>query len=347
MQSHKPKSSILLTSADKPAIQPAQITLFDFDEQHVLENIVHNIEDCMPFINAQSVSWINVDDVQVPGVVDNFGKILKFHPLMLEDILHTEQRPKYEDYGEYIFIVLKMLDFDTSTNTITIEQLSLVLGEHYLISFQERPGDAFGHLRERIRKDSSRIRKSPTDYTAYALMDAVVDRYFDVLEHIGNKIEFLEALLAKQPKTDTLRNIHKLRRELIFLRKSVWPLRDVVASMQRAESPLIHESTELYLRDLHDHVIRVTDSIDTHRDMLSSMQDVYLSSISNRTNDIMKVLTLFSSIFLPLTLLAGIFGMNFRNFPGLDWTYGLHATVLLMVVVGVSMTLFFKYKKWI
>ena len=347
MQSHKPKSSILLTSADKPAIQPAQITLFDFDEQHVLENIVHNIEDCMPFINAQSVSWINVDDVQVPGVVDNFGKILKFHPLMLEDILHTEQRPKYEDYGEYIFIVLKMLDFDTSTNTITIEQLSLVLGEHYLISFQERPGDAFGHLRERIRKDSSRIRKSPTDYTAYALMDAVVDRYFGVLEHIGNKIELLEALLAKQPKTDTLRNIHKLRRELIFLRKSVWPLRDVVASMQRAESPLIHESTELYLRDLHDHVIRVTDSIDTHRDMLSSMQDVYLSSISNRTNDIMKVLTLFSSIFLPLTLLAGIFGMNFRNFPGLDWTYGLHATVLLMVVVGVSMTLFFKYKKWI
>ena len=337
----------MLTSADKPAIQPAQITLFDFDEQHVLENIVHNIEDCMPFINAQSVSWINVDDVQVPGVVDNFGKILKFHPLMLEDILHTEQRPKYEDYGEYIFIVLKMLDFDTSTNTITIEQLSLVLGEHYLISFQERPGDAFGHLRERIRKDSSRIRKSPTDYTAYALMDAVVDRYFDVLEHIGNKIELLEALLAKQPKTDTLRSIHKLRRELIFLRKSVWPLRDVVASMQRAESPLIHESTELYLRDLHDHVIRVTDSIDTHRDMLSSMQDVYLSSISNRTNDIMKVLTLFSSIFLPLTLLAGIFGMNFRNFPGLDWTYGVHATVLLMVVVGVSMTLFFKYKKWI
>ena len=241
MQSHKPKSSILPTSADKPAIQPAQITLFDFDEQHVLENIVHNIEDCMPFINAQSVSWINVDDVQVPGVVDNFGKILKFHPLMLEDILHTEQRPKYEDYGEYIFIVLKMLDFDTSTNTITIEQLSLVLGEHYLISFQERPGDAFGHLRERIRKDSSRIRKSPTDYTAYALMDAVVDRYFGVLEHIGNKIEFLEALLAKQPKTDTLRSIHKLRRELIFLRKSVWPLRDVVASMQRAESPLILE----------------------------------------------------------------------------------------------------------
>lgn len=347
MHPSKLKSSTPISATNTVVAQPAQITLFDFDEQHVLENVVHDISDCLPFINAQSVTWINVDDVKAAGVVDSFGKLLKFHPLMLEDILHTEQRPKYEDYGDYIFIVLKMLEFDTNTNKIVIEQLSLVLGEHYLISFQEQPGDAFGQLRERIRKDSSRIRKMPSDYTAYVLMDAVVDRYFDVLDHIGDKIEILETLLAKHPKVDTLRSIHKLRRELIFLRKSVLPLRDVVASMQRAESPLIHEHTELYLRDLHDHVIRVTDSVDTYRDMLSSMQDVYLSSISNRTNDIMKVLTLFSSIFLPLTLLAGIFGMNFHNFPGLDTTYGVHVTVLIMLLVGVGMTLFFKYKKWI
>jgi magnesium transporter len=347
MHPSKLKSSTLVSATHADIMPPAQITLFDFDEQHVLENVVHNIEDCLPFVNAQSVSWINVDDVQAPGVVDSFSKLLKFHPLMVEDIIHTEQRPKYEDYGDYIFIVLKMLDVDTRSHEISIEQLSLVLGEHYLISFQERPGDAFAHLRERIRKDGSRIRKSPSDYTAYALMDTVVDRYFDVLEHIGNKIELLETLLTKHPKTDTLRSIHKLRRELIFLRKSVWPLRDVVASMQRAESVLIHAGTELYLRDLHDHVIRVTDSIDTYRDMLSSMQDVYLSSISNRTNEIMKVLTLFSSIFLPLTLVAGIFGMNFHNFPGLDATYGLHVTILLMVLLGIGMTLFFRYKKWI
>ncbi|OIQ64756.1 magnesium transport protein CorA [mine drainage metagenome] len=240
-----------------------------------------------------------------------------------------------------------MLDFDAGKNEIVIEQLSLVLGENYIISFQERPGDMFDSLRARIRKNASRIRKSRADYTAYALMDSVVDRYFDVLDKIGDRIESLESLLAKNPRPDTLRSIHKLRQELIFLRKSVWPLRDVVASMQRADSPLIHESTELYLRDLHDHVIRVTDSIDTYRDMLSSMQDVYLSSISNRTNEIMKVLTLFSSIFLPLTFIVGVFGMNFRNFPELDWPYGLQGTMLLMVVIGVGMYLFFKSRKWI
>ncbi len=344
MCSSQSQPSNLIAPTDKAV---AQITLFDFDEQHVQENVIHDIGDCLPFINAQSVTWINVDDVRAPGVIENFGKLLKLHPLTLEDIQHTAQRPKYEDYDDYIFIVLKMLEFDTSTNKIVIEQLSLVLGKDYLVSFQEEPGDAFGQLRERIRKDSSRVRKLPSDYTAYVLMDAVVDRYFDVLDHIGDKIEVLETLLAKHPKADTLRSIHKLRRELIFLRKSVLPLRDVVTSMQRAESPLIHEHTELYLRDLHDHVIRVTDSIDTYRDMLSSMQDVYLSTISNRTNDIMKVLTLFSSIFLPLTLLAGIFGMNFRNFPGLGLTYGVHITVLIMLLLGIGMTLFFKYKKWI
>ena len=337
----------LVYATDKPATQDARITLFDFDEQHVVENVVHDIAECVPFTQAHTVTWINVDDVQVSGVLEAFGNALGFHPLMLEDILHTDQRPKYEDYGDYIFLVLKMLDFDAAKNEIVIEQLSLVLGENYIISFQERPGDMFDALRDRIRKNASRIRKSRSDYTAYALMDSVVDRYFDVLEKVGEKIEALEVLLAKNPKPDTLRSIHKLRQELIFLRKSVWPLRDVVASMQRAESPLIHESTELFLRDLHDHVIRVTDSIDTYRDMLSSMQDVYLSSISNRTNEIMKVLTLFSSIFLPLTFIVGVFGMNFRNFPELDWPYGLQATMVLMMLVGVGMYLFFKFKKWI
>lgn len=337
----------LVYAVDKPTTQDAQITLFDFDEQHVVETVVHDIAECVPFAHAQTVTWINVDDVQVKGVLEAFGSALGFHPLMLEDILHTDQRPKYEDYGAYIFLVLKMLDFDAVKNEITIEQLSLVLGENYIISFQERPGDMFDPLRERIRKNASRIRKSRADYTAYALMDSVVDRYFDVLEKIGDQIASLEVMLARNPNPDTLRSIHKLRQELIFLRKSVWPLRDVVSSMQRAESPLIHESTELFLRDLHDHVMRVTDSIDTYRDMLSSMQDVYLSSISNRTNEIMKVLTLFSSIFLPLTFIVGVFGMNFRNFPELNWPYGLQGTLLLMVLIGVGMYLFFKRKKWI
>ena len=341
-----PPGSLVYTG-DKSATQDARITLIDFDEHHVLEKNVDKIEECLPFTHADTVTWINVGSVQVPGVLETFGSVLGFHPLMLEDILHTDQRPKYEDYGDYIFFVLKMLDFDASKNEMTIEQLSLVLGANYLISFQELPGDAFDPLRERIRSSVGRIRKSRPDYTAYSLIDTVVDRYFDVLDKIGDKIESVETILAGNPKPDTLRMIHELRRELIFLRKAVSPLREVIAAMQRSESPLIHESTELFLRDLHDHVIRVSDSIDTYRDMLTSMQDVYLSSISNRTNEIMKVLTLFSSIFLPLTFITGIFGMNFRNFPELEWHYGLQGTIGLMVLMGVGMFVIFKYKKWL
>ena len=337
----------LVYSGDHPVAKNARVTLFDFDEQHVAEKVIVTIEECLPFANANTVTWINADSVQVPGMLEAFGGLMGFHPLMLEDILHTDQRPKYEDYGDYIFIVLKMLDFDADTKEITIEQLSIVLGANYVISFQERPGDPFDPLRERIRKSLGRIRKMRPDYTAYALMDSVVDRYFEVLEKIGEKIEAIETMLAGNAKSDTLRMIHDLRRELIFLRKSVWPLREVIASMQRSESPLIHESTELFLRDLHDHVIRVAEGIDTYRDMLSSMQDVYLSSISNRTNEIMKVLTLFSSIFLPLTFITGVFGMNFRNIPELDWHYGFQATIGLMVLMGAGMFVFFKRKKWL
>jgi magnesium transporter len=346
MKTKPSKLEALPTSTLAVNTHPA-INLIDFDAQQYTATDITDIADCIPFIHAPTVTWINVDNVHTPVLVEQIGVQFNFHPLMLEDIKHTEQRPKYEEYDDCIFIVLKMLDFNLHTHAITIEQLSLVLAPHYLISFQEQAGDVFGSVRERISKSGSRIRKAASDYTVYALMDAVVDRYFDVLEHLGNKIETLEAVLAKNPKTDTLRSIHKLRRELIFLRKAVWPLRDVVAAMQRAESPLIHDNTELYLRDLHDHVIRVTDSIDTYRDMLSSMQDVYLSSLSNRTNEIMKVLTLFSSIFLPLTLLAGIFGMNFHNFPGLDANNGLFITLLTMLLLGIGMVLFFKHKRWI
>jgi magnesium transporter len=337
----------LVYAGGHPADKDARITLLDFDEQHIDEKVIDNIEDCLPFANADTVTWINVDSVQMPGVLDSFGRVLGFHPLVLEDILHTDQRPKYEDYDEYIYLVLKMLDYDAEKREITTEQLSLVLGANYVISFQERPGDPFDPVRERIRKSVGRIRKMRPDYTAYALMDAVVDRYFEVLEKVGEKIELIETMLATNPKPNALRMIHDLRRELIFLRKSVWPLREVIGSMQRSESPLIHESTELFLRDLHDHVIRVAESVDTYRDMLSSMQDVYLSSLSNRTNEIMKVLTLFSSIFLPLTFITGVFGMNFHNFPELDWHYGFQATIVLMVLMGLGMFAFFKRKKWL
>jgi magnesium transporter len=345
-KSGMPPGSLVYTGS-KAAPTDAKITLFDFDEQHCTEKTLTKIEECLPFANASSVTWINVDALQIPGVLEASGKTLGLHPLVLEDILNTEQRPKYEDYGDYVYIVVKMLDMEGPDNQMTIEQLSLVVGANYVISFQERPGDVFNPVRERIRKGIGRIRKLRPDYTAYAIIDSVVDRYFDVIDFIGEKIENLETELVSNPKPDTLRRIHDLRRELIFVRKSVWPLREVIASMQRAGSDLIHESTNIYLRDLYDHVIRITDSIDTYRDMLSSMQDVYLSSISNRTNEVMKVLTLFSSIFLPLTFITGLFGMNFHNFPELDWQYGFQGTVVLMLILGAAMLVYFKRKKWI
>lgn len=345
-KSGMPPGSLVYTGS-KVVSGDAKITLFDFDEQHCIEKTLDKIEESLPFANASSVTWINVDALQIPGVLEASGKTLALHPLVLEDILNTEQRPKYEDYGDYIYIVVKMLDLEGPENQMTIEQLSLVIGANYVISFQERPGDVFNPVRERIRKGIGRIRKLRPDYTAYAIIDSVVDRYFDVIDFIGEKIEKLENELVSNPKPDTLRRIHDLRRELIFVRKSVWPLREVIASMQRADSDLIHESTNIYLRDLFDHVIRTTDSVDTYRDMLSGMQDVYLSSISNRTTEVMKVLTLFSSIFLPLTFITGLFGMNFHNFPQLDWKYGFQGTLIVLVVLGISMFAFFKHKKWI
>jgi magnesium transporter len=337
----------LIYTGNKDLAADAKITLFDYDEQHCTEKTLGKIEESLPFANASSVTWINIDALQMPGVLEASGKTLNLHPLVLEDVLNTEQRPKYEDYGDYLFIVIKMLDLEGAEKQITIEQLSLIVGANYVISFQERPGDVFNPLRERIRKGVGRVRKTRPDYTAYALLDAVVDRYFDVLDQIGEKVESLEDELVSNPKPTTLRSIHALRRELIFVRKSVWPLREVIASMQRSDSDLIHENTGVYLRDLYDHVIRIADNVDTYRDMLSGMQDVYLSSISNRTTEVMKVLTLFSSIFLPLTFITGLFGMNFHNFPELDWKYGFQGTLIVLVLLGVSMFAFFKYKKWI
>ncbi|MEW6312532.1 MAG: magnesium/cobalt transporter CorA [Pseudomonadota bacterium] len=341
-----PPGSLVYVGESHPT-KVARITLFDFDEHRLTEKTITDIQECLPFASAETVTWINVDGIQAPGVLESFGKLMGFHPLMLEDILHTYQRPKHEDYGDYIFIVMKVLDYDPERNAIIIEQLSLVLGPSYLISFQESSGDTFDPLRERIRKGVGRVRKMHADFLAYALMDSVVDHYFDVLEKIGEQIESLETILTENPTPDTLRAIHDLRRELIFLRKSVWPLREVIGAMQRSESKLLHENTDLFLRDLQDHVVRVAESIDTYRDMLSSMQEVYLSSISNRTNEVVKVLTLFSSIFLPLTFITGIFGMNFHNFPQLDWAYGFQATMVFMLLLGGGMYWYFKSRHWL
>jgi magnesium transporter len=336
----------LVYTGDKAPLVP-RVTMLDYDEHRVVEKELVQVDDCVPFKDAQTVTWINVDSVTKPGVLENFGRVMGFHALMLEDILNTDQRPKLEDYGDYIYIVVKMLEYDADKGDIVIEQLSLILGPNYVITFQERAGDFFDPLRERIRKSLGRIRKLGTDYLAYAILDIIVDNYFVVLEKLGEKIEQLEEIIIANPAEPAVRGVYAIKREMIFVRKSVWPLREVVTSLQRSESPMIRESNAAYFRDLHDHIMQVTDGVDTFRDLLNGLLDSYYSTITTRTNSVMKVLTLFSAIFMPLTFITGIFGMNFRNFPELDWHYGFQGSLILMVTVIVVMYAIFKWKKWV
>jgi len=260
-----------------------------------------------------------LDGIHQLDNIEKIGEHFKIHPLVLEDIMNTGQRPKMEDFNDYLFIVLKMLSYDEEENETKTEQVSLILSSKFVISFQESEGDVFDPVRERIRSDRGRIRKMGVDYLAYSLIDAIVDNYFMVLEKIGEKIEDIEDELVKNPTPEVLHTIHRLKRELIFLRKSVWPLREVISRLERWESPLIDKSIDIYLRDVYDHTIQVIDALETFRDMLSGMLDIYLSSLSNRMNEVMKVLTIIATIFIPLTLISSIYEMNFKYMPELDW----------------------------
>ena len=261
--------------------------------------------------------------------------------------MNTEQRPKIDDLEDYIFVVLKMLSYDSDQNQLRMEQISLVLGKNFVLSFQENTGDVFGPVRDRIRKAKGRIRKMGPDYLAYALLDAIMDNYFLVLEKLGEEIESLEEDLVSHPTPETVQKIHNLKRELIFLRKSVWPLREVINVLEKAETDLIQSRTLIFLRDIYDHTIQVIDTVETFRDMVSGMLDIYLSSVSNRMNEVMKVLTIIATIFIPLTFIAGVYGMNFKAMPELEISWGYPAVLVIMVVIGVMMLMMFRRKRWL
>jgi magnesium transporter len=326
--------------------ETVRISVIDYDENNFLEKEVSAVEDCFPFRDTATVTWINIDGVHDPRVVEKLGTHFGLHPLIQEDIMNTTQRPKLEDMGETLYIVARMLEFDETAAEVETDQLSLVVGRNFVISFQERAGDEFGPVRERIRRGKGRIRKAGPDYLAYALLDAMVDHYFVILERLGERVELLEDELVSDPKKETLHEIHTLKREMIFLRKSVWPLREVVAGLERSDSGLMLESTNVFLRDLYDHTIQVIDNVETFRDMLSGMLETYLSSISNRMNEVMKVLTIISTIFIPLTFIAGVYGMNFQHMPELKWRLGYFLILGIMIVIGLIMVAFFKRKKW-
>lgn len=325
----------------------ARIRIIDYDVSQVRELEVENVEECFPFKEEPTITWINIDGLHEVEIIEKIGQRFDLHPLVLEDIVHTGQRPKVEDYENHLFAVLKMLYFDEEFKEIEAEQFSLILGPNFVISFQERPGDVFNGVRERIRKGKGRIRKMGADYLAYALMDAIVDNYFNILEKLGESIETLEDHLLADPGPETVASLHELKREMLFLRKSVWPVREVVGGMQRGESPIIQAATLIYLRDLYDHTIQVIDTIETFRDMVSGMFDTYLSSLSNKMNTVMKTLTIIATIFIPLTFLAGLYGMNFEYMPELKWKWSYPLLLAVMALVGAYMISFFKRKKWL
>jgi magnesium transporter len=328
-------------------IEKVRIRIIDYDETQLEEKEVKTVEECFPFKDKPTISWINIDGLHDVEVVEKIGKQFGLHPLILEDIVHTGQRPKLEDFGDHIFIVLKMLYYNKEKGELEAEQVSLIFGENFVISFQERVGDIFEPLRERIRKGKGRVRKAGADYLAYALLDSIVDNYFVILEQLGETIEDTEQELAIDPTVATLQTIRAFKKEMIFLRKSIWPLREVVNSLERGESSLIHESTGIYLRDVYDHTIQIIDTVESYRDMLSGMLDVYLSIISNRMNEVMKVLTIFAAIFIPLTFVAGVYGMNFGFMPELGWRWGYFGVLLIMAIVAAVMIVYFKRKRWL
>ena len=327
--------------------EKVKIRILDYDEAQFEEKEAKTIEESFPFKDKPTVTWINIDGLHEVEIIEKLGSHFGLHPLLLEDILNTDQRPKMEDYGDYIFVVLKMLYSGENKDEIEAEQVSLILGSNFVISLQEREGDVFDPIRDRIRKSKGRIRKTGSDYLAYALLDAIVDNYFLILENVGEKIEDTEQQLATNPSPETLQYIRELKNEMIFLRKSIWPLRELINGLERCESTLIHESTGAYLRDVYDHTIQIIDTVESYRDMISGMVDIYLSSISNKMNEVMKVLTIFASIFIPLTFVAGLYGMNFEFMPELTWHWGYFALLGFMVFVGVSLMVYFKRKRWL
>ena len=334
-------------------VEKVRISVIDYDGEQVQEKIAANIQEVFPFKETPTITWVNIDGLHDTAIITKIGERFEMHPLTMEDMVNTGQRPKYEDFDKYIFVVLKMFMFDEQKKEIVAEQVSLVFGNNFVISMQEKEGDVFNPIRERIRSAKGRIRKMGADYLAYSLLDAVVDNYFSILEKIGEKIEEMEEKIVANPIPKTLQMIHRSKQDIIFLRKSVWPLREVVNALERSESKLIAKPTRIFLRDLYDHTIQVIDTIETFRDMVSGMLDIYMSSVSNKMNEVMKVLTIIATIFIPITFVAGIYGMNFDpeaskwNMPELGWRFGYFGAWGIMIAIALAMLIYFRRKKWI
>ncbi len=350
--------------ARKPGLSPGELSGFDhsdendnadiylirYDENEVVEAKVASVEDMVvPPEDCNQVYWYNIDGVNNPNQLADIEKKYKLHPLLMEDVASAEQRPKLDDYDDCLFLTVKMIRHDEKTNEIFSEQVSFVIKKNLILSFQEKnkKGDVFNPNRERLRQNKGKMRRKGTDYLLYSLLDTIVDHYFEIMEYVGDTLEVIEQEMLTNPEPVKLKELYKFRRDLIYLRKSVWPLREVIVKLERDECSMIGEDVKPFLRDVYDHTIQVIETVESTRDILSGIVDVYLSSVSNRMNSVMKVLTVISTIFMPLAFITGLYGMNFDNMPELHSQNGYYAVIVVCAVIAFGMLIYFQRKKWL
>lgn len=336
-----------LVHIGKSTGKKSKIYIMDYKGEYFEEKNLKTIEECYEYKDKDSMTWINVNGLEDISLYEKIGDKFKIHSLIMEDILNTNQRPKIEEFEKYIFIVLKMIYY--KNNKLVVEQISIVCMNNLIITFQEsgKEGDVFHNLRDRIRNSKSKIRNTGVDYLTYALIDSIVDNYFVVLEKVEDKIENFEESIVDKASNDLFSEVYTLKREMIFLWKAVWPLREIINNLQRGEIDLIGRDVSIYFKDVYDHTIQVIDTIELFRDIISGMLDTYLSSVSNKMNEIMKFLTIFSTIFIPLSFLVGVYGMNFENMPELRFKYGYELLWAVMIGIAVFMLAYFRKKKWL
>ncbi|PJI10136.1 MULTISPECIES: magnesium/cobalt transporter CorA [Clostridium] len=327
--------------------EKSKIYVMDYKDECFEEKNLKTIEECYEYKDKDSMTWININGLEDISLYEKIGEKFKIHSLIMEDILNTNQRPKIEEFEKYIFIVLKMIYY--KSNKLVVEQISIICMDNLIITFQEtgKEGDVFQNLRDRIRNSKSKIRKTGVDYLTYALIDSIVDNYFAVLEKVEDKIEKFEESIVDKASNDLFNEVYNLKREMIFLWKAVWPLREIINNLQRGEIDLIGRDVSIYFKDVYDHTIQVIDTIELFRDIISGMLDTYLSSVSNKMNEIMKFLTIFSTIFIPLSFLVGVYGMNFENMPELRFKYGYALLWAVMIGIAAFMLAYFRKKKWL
>jgi magnesium transporter len=328
-------------------LETSRLELFSYTPEHLEQRVDLSVEACLQAIRGPGQHWVNLIGIHDITLIEQLGNAAGLDALALEDLLNTGHRPKVEGFEETLLVILKMLALDPASGRLISEEVSISLGRNLVISFQERPWDLFDGVRERLQTTRGRMRHRGSDYLAYALIDAVVDGYFVVLEQLSDQLTDLELALSNHPHRDTLQHIYQFKHDLIALRKAAWPLREVVAALERDEAELFDARTAPFLRDLYDHVVQTIETVETLRESASGLLDLYLSSVSQRTNEVMKVLTVMATIFIPLTFLVGVYGMNFHYMPELHWRWGYPALWLLMLACAIGMLVIFWRKKWL